>query len=303
MQWLITKILFIFALLQCAHTFSGLTMKKRRVDIPSLFQNDNVHTIHMPITPSSSLIWETLVPPPQNKVIQLQHLTWLKSLLTRKTSHHTGLVVDKSVQFSDPLVGSQLLVDELYHIGCHLTLREKDYLVNVFTRFENIVASSSLLKDHSITLPNDFRFKARIVSSRGPVGQKCPRWHVDHVPIRLVLSLVGPGSVYIPLHREQTWMSEHGKVLINRDALNNLDEEDSKKANEIILPFGEENMTVQAKSGEAVFMMGKAWEDGDNEENCQLPDGAITALVHKSPTLQADEARVLLTVDVLGSSI
>ena len=196
--------------------------------------------------------------------------------------------------------GSQLLIDKLNHDGFCFSVMERDYRSNVFTKFEQILVSSSIVKYNSSgqMSDNNPRFKVRIVSSRGPSGQKCPRWHVDHVQIRLVLSLIGPGSVHIPLDHEQRWVSKHGNALVNRDALNNLDEEDSKKANQVILPFGDNNMAIKAKAGDAVFMMGKAWEDISDEKGI-LPGGAIKALVHKSPTLHAHEARVLLTVDIL----
>lgn len=292
-------LLFTLSLWQCLHTLSGLTLTSRRSDIPSIFQSTNAYTIHLPIPASSSLIWANLVPPSDDKVNQSHNLAWLNSLLMkRKSSANSGTVgINESVEFSDPLEGARLLVDRLNNMGCPLSSREQDYLIRVFTQFQNIVASSAPLENQYY-----HKFKARIVSSRGPVGQKCPRWHVDHVPIRLVLSLIGPGSVYIPFYHEQKWLSKNGKLLINRRALNNLDEEDSKKANKIILPFGEDDVVVQkAIAGDAVLMMGKAWED-DNDEDQDLPvqtNYAIKALVHKSPDLGADEARVLLTVDVL----
>eukprot|EP00980_Cylindrotheca_fusiformis_P029414 scaffold23471_cov141-Cylindrotheca_fusiformis.AAC.11 len=42
-------------------------------------------------------------------------------------------------------------------------------------------------------------FKARIVATRGRIGTKCPQWHRDHVPVRWIQALVGPGcQVVLP---------------------------------------------------------------------------------------------------------
>jgi Protein of unknown function (DUF1826) len=41
-------------------------------------------------------------------------------------------------------------------------------------------------------------YQARIITSRGaPANVKCPMWHIDHVPIRWIQSLAGPGVVWV----------------------------------------------------------------------------------------------------------
>merc|ERR1712071_719109 len=76
-----------------------------------------------------------------------------------------------------------------------------------------------------------------MVSSLGPIGTKCPRWHIDHVPIRLVMSLVGPGCVYLP-HEYEIQRNNHHDISynLNRDALNSLDEDNTELANRILVP-------------------------------------------------------------------
>lgn len=153
-----------------------------------------------------------------------------------------------------------------------------------------------------------FQYKARLVSSQGPIGCKCPRWHVDHVPLRLVMSLKGPGCVYIP-HELEMRHCDHDHVvsetlLVNRTALNHMDFNDSNVANSIIVP--NEELALTAKEMEAVLLMGRYLEDDRRNEVSngreRLSVSSFTkpaAVPHKSPTLELDEKRILLTLDVL----
>lgn len=145
--------------------------------------------------------------------------------------------------------------------------------------FRNVFASD----DKSIT--SKTLAKARIVSSRGDLGQKCPRWHIDHVPVRLVSSLVGPGCVYVPFENELRFPG-----CIDRDALNSLDLESSDEANSFIFPHYNSQAAIAANAGDVVLLMGRSWEQIDS---------AIKAVPHKSPKLSDGEPRILLTVDII----
>lgn len=68
-------------------------------------------------------------------------------------------------------------------------------------------------------LPSYSQFKARIVSTRGTSGTKCPRYHVDHVPMRWVQSLVRPGCDYVVGSDGICW-----------EAINGMEEVDSNEA-------------------------------------------------------------------------
>ena len=76
---------------------------------------------------------------------------------------------------------------------------------------------------------------------------------------------------------------------MDRDALNELVEFDTVRANAIILPGGEKGLAETAGVGEMIVMMGRAWEEGRD----------VRALPHRSPDLGVREGRILLTVDVL----
>lgn len=178
-----------------------------------------------------------------------------------------------------------------------------NHLTDVLSYFQSAAAAYS--GSHNV------KCVARAVSSVGPVGTKCPRWHADHIPVRLIMSILGPGCEYIP----ETFREDNsGPRIVNRQALNNLDEDDTMKANDIIVPpqalldaeskFGK-GVIKHAKEGEAVLLMGRGWEDGAMQqyesENTVISHESATVLaaVHRSPALSPDEERILLTVDLV----
>ena len=148
-----------------------------------------------------------------------------------------------------------------------------------------------------------YKYKARLVSSRGTTGQKCPRWHIDHVPLRLVMTLDGPGPMYVPFQIEDESslslplpLPLHPQMVVDRSALNGLEIEDTEQANSVILPRGEEGVAVTASVGEAILLMGKAWEKKDDNS---AMDSRVLAVPHRSPEIEDGQLRVLITVDVI----
>jgi hypothetical protein len=209
-----------------------------------------------------------------------------------------------------------------------------DYFTRIFAFYQNSIIRNTNIIDYENN-DNDpkIRYKARIVSSIGTSGGKCPRWHIDHVPIRLVMSLKGPGCVYIPHELEYKFCinnnnnngnNNHGKegVLFNRKALNGMDIDDTIIANEMIMPMKETSeklLTVAAKANEAVLLMGRCWEEKKKQESCCCNSGndntdddtcesSISssdcntllpkAVPHRSPLLGENEKRILLTIDI-----
>jgi len=129
-------------------------------------------------------------------------------------------------------------------------------------------------------------------------------------------------------------------------ALNNLEEDDTAKANDIIVPpallsdaegsvrdEGGAAVIQRAVDGEAVLLVGRAWEEEDESDDddddstpattllSSLTDGNVNnaaaaadvraegesavsendilAAVHRSPTLEPEQERILLTVDLV----
>ena len=244
--------------------------------------------------------------------------------------HHHQLVNDVTVQFDDPLVGATELVRQCQLFPSeHITdsindeqlLRPPEnqmieqeiiqHLANVLSYYQSIAAYNN--NEHG----NSKKCQARIVSSIGEKGIKCPRWHADHVPVRLVMALRGPGCQYIP-HELEVGRRNRGSSssssnssdvqrLVDRHALNNIDEDNTRIANDIIVPpnAATEEAIIQAREGDAVLLMGRAWEDDVDITSLEDVDlssnNVVLAAVHRSPTLEPGQERILLTVDLVQS--
>ncbi|MGY2291564.1 DUF1826 domain-containing protein [Pseudomonas sp. SDO528_S397] len=92
----------------------------------------------------------------------------------------------------------------------------------------------------------------------------CPRFHVDHVPVRLITTYAGVGS---------EWLREGA---MDRRRLSQPDAEPVDNIEHI-------------RCGEVALLKGEKWHG--NEGN---------GLIHRSPSLQADERRLILTLDWLA---
>jgi hypothetical protein len=97
----------------------------------------------------------------------------------------------------------------------------------------------------------------------------------------------------------ETIHDENDQVVqvVNRNALNNLEDDHTTRANDVIVPRhlleiaktqGKE-VVRSAHEGEAVLLVGRGWEE---------EDGNVLAAVHRSPKMRDGEKRILLTVDV-----
>ncbi len=235
-----------------------------------------------------------------------------------KFNNNNSIGIDVSVEFDDPQNGAKDLVQNcLYQIAqydnnidsvdCYCNYPNEnfdviDYFTSIFSFYQSIFNQEH--NDDNNDNHRNIRYKARIVSSHGQIGCKCPRWHIDHVPVRLVMSLKGPGCVYVPHELEMKCknhndrLSSPSQAILNRTALNGIDIDDSTVANNIIMPFGsEEVLALNAKEMEAVLLMGRYWEDNDGDHACSFIIPA--AIPHRSPNLHSGEKRVLLTIDII----
>lgn len=118
---------------------------------------------------------------------------FLNRILSITTQHKVNLrnrnqlVNDVTVRFDDPVAGAKELVKKCQLFPEHNDVNddyEKEatiqHLTNILSYFQSIAFSSN---------DNESRIcQARVVSSIGRTGMKCPRWHADHVPVRLVMS-------------------------------------------------------------------------------------------------------------------
>ena len=92
----------------------------------------------------------------------------------------------------------------------------------------------------------------------------CPRFHVDHVPVRLITTYAGIGS---------QWLREG---VMDRRTLSQADAEPTERIEQI-------------HCGEVALLKGTKWHGNEGR-----------GLSHRSPALKADERRLILTLDWLA---
>ena len=255
-----------------------------------IFQNTNAVSKNIPIPHQH--IWRRSLP---NKEESKKKTSFWNSLSSTIHKDHKISINDVSVQFDNPSMGARELLEKAgVIISKDITMAEEEtihHLTSVLSYFQSIAGGKE----------NNVKCKARLVSTIGERGIKCPRWHLDHVPVRLIMSIVGLGCEYIT----EKFGDDDQLKIVNRTALNSLDEEDTQIANDIIVPKslvsdrekeGEE-IIKYAKEGEAILLMGKGWEEesDDSTTNEDIP----LAAVHRSPILKPNQKRVLLTVDLV----
>ena len=132
------------------------------------------------------------------------------------------------------------------------------------------------------------RFRARLVATRGPSGTKCPRWHVDHVPVRWIQSLVGPGCDYVECTDKSEAEGEWDRMRYH------LEREEHDKV--IPIPGPSHLQVVKAPEQEAVLLVGNRWNEFTLEQGSQR---FVPPVLHKSPVIPFWQGRVLLTMDVI----
>ena len=94
----------------------------------------------------------------------------------------------------------------------------------------------------------------------------CPRFHVDHVPVRLITTYAGFGS---------QWLQEG---VMERRHLGQADAEPT-----------DVSCIEQVKAGEVALLKGEKWQGNEG-----------AGLIHRSPALADGERRLILTLDWLA---
>ena len=94
----------------------------------------------------------------------------------------------------------------------------------------------------------------------------CPKFHVDKVPCRLVTTLTGPGTQWLP------------NDLLNRDGLG---------AGAAHFTLYEDDRDIQQMTlGDVALLKGERWIGNENR-----------GIVHRSPPVDSGDGRLLLTLD------
>lgn len=97
-------------------------------------------------------------------------------------------------------------------------------------------------------------------------GAMCPRFHVDHVPLRLITSYAGPGSQWLADGDLPRQLSGAEEALPREGAV-----------------------IGQIVCGHVALVKGERWVGNEGR-----------GLIHRSPAMQAGERRLLLTLDWLA---
>ena len=180
-----------------------------------------------------------------------------------------GRGCDVSVTWSDPHEGALALAEKCFPFP-NTSERRSDAVQLIEEAMEHF--RRLIIVEEGVV---NASFKARIVASRGSSGIKCPRWHYDHVVLRHIQALVGPGCDYL--------VSDLG---VNRSIVNQADESETKEVNAgIVDPLLAS--VCHGREGEAVVLRGAL--------GCSRP------AIHKSPDLQWWQGRVLMTFDIESS--
>jgi Protein of unknown function (DUF1826) len=159
-----------------------------------------------------------------------------------------------------------------------------DHLTRCMEQFQSFCLKHLLFDtDDSIA-----GFRARIVAARGSLAPKCPRWHVDHVPVRWIQSLVGPGCVCLEqdpvtsVHNQSSWSTNDWQKYLD-------------DMNDNVSPASRGHFQArQVAEQEVALLVGNRFN-----EFALNPRPYVPPAIHKSPTLRPWQGRVLLKMDVI----
>lgn len=132
-------------------------------------------------------------------------------------------------------------------------------------------------------------FKARLVCGRSATSARCPRWHVDQVPLRYIQSFIGPGCQYV----ECAGLLESLALLPSEQELEGGmgDFDTSSSLHDYVNRIAQRHpeSVHLVPEGDAAILIGNEW-----------PDHTLKPCVHKSPSgLMPWDGRVLFTIDVM----
>ena len=172
-------------------------------------------------------------------------------------SHFAALLLS----LDEPLAES--LVLELADEAAQPNLNGLASRFNDLDGYEGFIADISWLVSAYACLLGAKRVGLRL---RALEKAMCPRFHVDHVPVRLITTYAGQGS---------QWLKEG--VMERRQ----LGQEHAEPTNPSYID--------QIKAGEVALLKGEKWQGNEG-----------AGLIHRSPALAEGERRLILTLDWLA---
>lgn len=102
----------------------------------------------------------------------------------------------------------------------------------------------------------------------------CPRFHVDHVPCRLVTTYHGVSTQWLP-----EYTADRSKLGKGNQGL----------ADEHSGVYHNASEICQLSTGDVALLKGERWEGNEN-----------AGLIHRSPAISGEERRLLLTLDFMN---
>ncbi len=170
----------------------------------------------------------------------------------------------------------ELLMQQAKSLALALPVTPEDAAELLHDKLVNYAGAKVLSED--IALIVDMfccLFDAQKVGVRLTILDKpmCPKFHVDHVPCRLVTTYAGSAT---------QWLSNQGldRTKLGAGSLGQPDDCSGL--------FAKESVIHQMATGDVALLKGSGWEG--NESN---------GLVHRSPVYIPNERRLLLTIDFI----
>jgi hypothetical protein len=172
----------------------------------------------------------------------------------------------------------------------------EDYLTTCLSEFQSFCEEHLLL---SSGVKNNNYYQIRLVATRGAAATKCPQWHLDHVPLRWIQSLVGPGCEYVDGNEGIHWNRINGGRLEGGD-----DDDDDAVVTASVNDRNAQLVDTKtatirrADTGEALILIGNQFSDYAKDKHGAGRE-VLSPVVHKSPTIPMWQGRVLLTQNIL----
>lgn len=250
-----------------------------------------------------TVLWNPETDDPKDVAINV-----VRQCLVAKGRNDDNEDVDVDDVALSPLVSSLVESLQAYRDFCQMYLRLD---IDDDSRLDNCSCCTLNHPDKDHGSIDSRLFKCRLVATRGPSGAKCPQFHLDHVPVRWIQSLAGPGVVLVEMMRpvsvdkvEQEHDNDGDGIAWNAFGKDDDDNEGVEDRNDLsALSVQDRNRRLvdpkraeiyRVKEGEAVVMIGSRWN-----EFAQIPKNVLKPVIHKSPEVMKDVGRVLFTQDVV----
>ncbi len=157
--------------------------------------------------------------------------------------------------------------------GCRLSIARSNLarlneLLPELSRYPSVCADIQLLAEMFCCLFESDGVGLRLTPLRSSM---CPKFHVDHVPCRLVTAYCGAGTEWLPPHCVDRSKLGPGSAGLSDDKSG---------------LYPSLRAIEQLHAGDVALLKGELWEGNEG-----------AGLVHRSPAVEAGQQRLLLTFD------